>query len=585
MNAKTILLLTLFAMFAASAGLGAQNTGAFSVHATYSDGRAVQGFVEIFRKYDDKLIPVSKQPLVNGKIEIELPAGEYNAIITTSVELEPQVKSRVAIDIAAGERQDWKPVFGQATVNFLAKDNRGGPVEACISVMRPVGFGEQGGLIWKSLPRSVNTASGKATLLLAPGKYRISYIPKDIIGCPNLYEDMDLADKEVRQYEPTIEHGSLVVEAKDFRGPVPARITIYAARQGGRNPAPQYTCAFDGRPMTLRLQPARYSIDITADTKAIIPPTSQTFEPVKIDNDEPVKIDNETKESISAYFKCARLKIDCEMFGSNRVRVELHGYSEETKGFAPFESLSLASGSVDVVLIAGKYRAIVVDEWVSPQQRYELREIDLVDGETVKRSCKIERGEICVVAALTKTAPGTVSLFRKEGAVALCVTTWPLEDGEKILRLPAGVYRLLTTVQVGSKLVDYEGKWRTLEDRARIMEALDLKSLTRSDMPLIDIWGPYELGDGDGALEVGEDLRVRVRITRATGTTTTVSVNPLEGTGSPAILGSISGNSEKDEFETRLTAPGRYVIVVKTRNDHSGKETVVKKEFTVVGKR
>ena len=577
MNAKTILLLTLFATLAASAGLGAQNTGAFSVHATYSDGRAVQGFVEIFRKYDDKLIPVSKQPLVNGKIEIKLPAGEYNAIITTSAELEPQVKSRVGLNLAAGERQDWKPVFGQATVNFLAKDNKGGPVEACISVMFHAALDDRGNAVWQPLPRSVNTASGKATLLLAPGKYRISYVPKDIIGCPNLYEDMDLADKEVRRYEPTIEHGSLVVKAKDFRGPVPARITIYAARQGGRSPAPQYTCAFDGRPLTLRLQPARYSIDITADSKAIIPPTSQTF--------EPVKIDNATKKSISAYFKCARLKIDCEAFGSNRVRVELHGYSEETKGFAPFESLSLASGSVDVVLIAGKYRAIVVDEWVSPQQRYELREIDLVDGAMVERSCKIERGEICVVAALTKKASGTVSLFRKEGAVALCVTTWPLEDGEKVLRLPAGVYRLLTTVQVGSKLVDYEGEWRTLEDRARIMEALDLKSLTRSDMPLIDIWGPYELGDGDGALEVGEDLRVRVQITRATGTTTTVSVNPLEGSGSPTILGSISGNSEKDEFETRLTAPGRYALVVKTRNDHSGKETVVKKEFTVVGKR
>jgi len=267
------------------------------------------------------------------------------------------------------------------------------------------------------------------------------------------------------------------------------------------------------------------------------------------------------------------------------VRVELHSYSETTKGYAPFESLSLASGSLDVILSAGKYRAIIIDEWVSPQQNYELEKIDIADGKTVKRFRTIERGEMCVVSALTKKVSGTVSLFRKEGGIEICVTTWPLEKGEKILRLPAGDYRIITSAQIGSKLVDYEGKWQKLEDGARIMVALDLKSLTRSDIPLIDIWGPYELGDEDGKLEVGERLQVQVRITRAPGTTTTVSIKPVKGSGS-TILGNISGNSKRDEgeFETPLSAAGKYVIVIKTRNDHSGKETVVEKKFTVLDK-
>ena len=573
MNAKTILLPALFVLLTIAVGTAAQDTGTLAVRAAYSDGAAVQGFVEIFRVHGESLVPVSKQPLINGKVGIDLPAGDYAAAITTSGEIEPQVARSEKMAVEVGKKCDWTPVLGRARVEFLAQ---GGTVEATITVMRHSGTDKEGNDVWRTLPRTVDTTAGRATIALAPGKYRISYVPRDIIGCPVLYEDMDLADKEIRRYEPTIAHGALVVEAKDFRGPVPARITIYAARQGGRNPAPQFTCAFDGKPLELRLQPARYSIDITADTRAIIPPTSQTFEPVKVASGG--------KETIAAYFRCGRVKIDCPGAGDEGLRVELHSYDEATKGYTPFDSLPLKAGLAEAVLAEGKYRVIVADHWVSPQKRYQLPDIDLREGQTVARSCNIQRGEICVVAELTKKIGGTVALFRKEGAVETCITTWPLADGEKLLRLPAGTYRLVTTVQNGGKLVDYTGKWRMLEDKARIMVALDLKSLTRDDSPLINIIGPEERGDGDAKIEVGETIRVHVGVDRAPKATTTVSVIALDGEASPDILGNISGDSDSEEFETSLNSPGRYAVVVKTRDDHSGRETVVKKEFTVVGK-
>jgi hypothetical protein len=452
----------------------APQTGSLKIEA-YTHRGPVAGFAELLKLDSEsgEFYAVTKKPLLKGTLRVEgLPVGAYKIVITTSEEIEPQVDVIDNVAITAGERADRKVRFKQATVEVLARDSDNKPLDGCVVVRR---LDESDGTS-ATLPAKIMVADGKASFYVAPAKYEVTFIPDDIIGCRGISETITLQDAQTQSVKPTVSFGWLAVESRNFAGPVPSRLVLYASGVNGRKPEPLSMRSFDGKPMKVRVLPGRYAVDIEADSRAILPSASSSFDAVEI---------SESKERhVAAYFECAKFRLDLSAHGRVDARLEMQRWNEEMKSFAAFHSLLVTGGATEMTLGAGKYRFIVVDQTVSPQEPYTLDEFVLVDCQTAARSLALKRGEICLVARLAPDAPpGVVEVFRREGKVERRILLLPLTAGETVLPLAEGEYRVITTVGEGASAKRFAGAWRTLTERARLMEVLKLGAASAAALP------------------------------------------------------------------------------------------------------
>jgi len=553
--------------------------GALVIRASTHRG-PVRGFAEIMRLDEEtgKHATVTKKALFAGAVRIEgLAPGSYRAVITSSEEIEPQVKQTNGIDIKAGETAQKEVRFEQATVELVAADHNEEPLDGHFTVERC----SPGKNIFVPLPHKVLAVSGRAKFYAAPGKYVVTFVPDGIVGSRGVpSEARTLADGEVCTVRHSVAFGSLVVQAKNFSGPVPSRLTIYASGASGRKLEPLFTRAFDGGPMEIRAMPGKYAVEVASEPGTILPPAAKIFEPVGIKESK--------KEHVSAYFECARLSVRCAALGPIDARLELQRWDEEAKEYAETYSTSLKKGATEIFLQAGKYRAVAVDQKVEPQERHALEDIVAADGGNVLRSVILKGGEICIVARLAEDAPvGTVALYRMKDEIDRRVLTRPLKEGRIVLPVAEGTYRVVTTVGEEGNSKEYAGRWLQVTDRARLMEVLDLgRASSRSLPPQINLWGPYEVGDGDGIFEVGERAKFTTGISGKSGVKTQIYliVPEKDGTREVAIATYEKSTTDKDR-EFVLEHAGSYLIRIVSKNRGArGGEVVVERELTVVEK-
>ncbi len=539
-----------------------------------------RGFARIMRLDEEtgKHATVTKKALLAGTVRTEnLPPGTYKAVITTSEEIEPQVKHIDGINIKAGETAHKEVRFEQATVELVAVDHNEKPLDGHFIVKRH--SPEKN--IFVSLPRKVLAISGKAMFYAAPGKYVVTFVPDGIVGSRGIpSEARMLTDGKTCTIRHSVAFGCLVVQAKNFSGPVPSRLTLYASGASGRRLEPLFTRAFDGGTMEVRALPGRYAVEVASEPGTILPPAAKIFEPVVIKESK--------KEHVSAYFECARLSVRCATLGPIDARLELQRWDEEAEDYAETHSTPLKTGATDIFLQAGKYRAVVVNQIVEPQKRYALDDIVVADGGKALRSVALKSGEICIVARLAKDAPGgTVALYCRKDKIDRRVLTRPLKEGRIVLPVAEGTYRVVTTVGEDGNSKEYSGKWRQVTDRARLMEVLDLGRASSTSLPpQINLWGPYEVGDGDGIFETGERAKITTEISGKRGVKTRIYliVPGKDGTHEVPLATYEKSTTDRNR-EFILEHAGTYLIKIVSKNKGArGGEVVVERELTVVEK-
>lgn len=542
-----------------------------TVQAANADGPARGNVTLAVLDPDGNWHAFSTKALVQGMATFLVLPGTYRATATSTGDAVGQSRSTGPVEIKDGNGVVKKIYFERGKITVVAVDKARNKIDGVLRLdMCDPG---------KCTPLlgNIMVIDGRASVYLAPGRYRLRFTPEGVIGAQEQASGtFEVRDRSDLDFQPKIEYGILKVSSNDYEGPLKSQLTIWAERtlDGKTKHSLAYSRDFDGNPATLKIAPGKYRVAVNPDPRRLLGAAARVFDNVEITCGA---------GELKAAFEKGRVALTVHAFDEVAGRIELQKWYEAQKNYATFDTTELKEGQNDFFLVPGRYKIVVIDTRVTHEAEYPWADIEVKNKSLARRAFYLERGRIRVVS----NAKGKVVVDARISDTSRRVCQAELAEGAATINLRPGRYRVTLHPEGSDKGISTD--WMELNERSWLMRTFEVGGSGEAGSgeglpPEVDLWGPFEVGDDDGLLESKERINfsMRFRGKNFAGARVSLLIPQNDGKFEERKIAEITKAGLDKDREQALEGAGEYILkIIAWDSADPRRETLVERRFRV----
>jgi len=545
-----------------------------TVQAANADGPARGNVALTVLGSDGNWRTFSTKALVQGMATFQVGPGTYRAAATSTGDAVGQSHSTGPVELKDGDEVVKKIYFERGKITVVAVDKARNKIDG---VLRLDMYDPEG---WKCTPLlgNIMVIDGRASVYLAPGRYRLRFTPEGIIGAQEQASGtFEVRDRSDFDFQPKIEYGILKVSSNDYEGPLKSQLTIWAERtlDGKTKHSLAYSRDFDGNPATLKIAPGKYRVAVNPDPRRLLGAAARVF-----DN---VEIASGGAGELKAAFEKGRVALTVHAFDEVAGRIELQKWYEAQKNYATFDTTKLKEGRNDFFLVPGRYRIVVIDTRVTHEAEYPWADIEVKNKSLARRTFYLERGRIRVIS----NVKGKIVVDARVSDTSRRVCQAELAEGAATINLRPGRYRVTLLPEGSDKGISTD--WMELIERSWLMRTFEVGGSGEAGSgeglpPEVDLYGPFEVGDDDGLLESKERINFSMRFggKNFAGARVSLLVPKSDGKHKERKIAEITKAGLDKDREQALEGAGEYILkIIAWDSADPCHETTIERRFRV----
>ena len=542
-----------------------------TVQAANADGPARGNVTLAVLDPDGNWHAFSTKALVQGMATFLVLPGTYRATATSTGDAVGQSRSTGPVEIKDGNGVVKKIYFERGKITVVAVDKARNKIDGVLR-LDTCDPGKCTPLLG-----NIMVIDGRASVYLAPGRYRLRFTPEGIIGAQEQASGtFEVRDRSDFDFQPKIEYGVLKVSSNDYEGPLKSQLTIWAERtlDGKTKHSLAYSRDFDGNPSTLKIAPGKYRVAVNPDPRRLLGAAARVFDNVEITCGA---------GELKAAFEKGRVALTVHAFDEVAGRIDLQKWYEAQKNYATFDTTELKEGQNDFFLVPGRYKIVVIDTRVTHEAEYPWADIEVKNKSLARRAFYLERGRIRVVS----NVKGKVVVDARISDTSRRVCQAELAGGAATINLRPGRYRVTLHPEGSDKGISTD--WMELNERSWLMRTFEVGGSGEAGSgeglpPEVDLWGPFEVGDDDGLLESKERINfsMRFRGKNFAGARVSLLIPQNDGKFEERKIAEITKAGLDKDREQALEGAGEYILkIIAWDSADPRHETTIERRFRV----
>lgn len=349
---------------------------------------------------------------------------------------------------------------------------------------------------------------GEAARSIDPGKYRVKVVYEG--SRPHqerVIDDVKVASGETEELELYFEKASISLKVTDHDGLGKSDVDLF--KWDDRKRAYVYlTRVRRGKGLKnvpLVVEPGLYQI-------RVLYTETRPLQQEEITN---VKLEDKDSKSFSFHFNKGALEFTAtDQDGWAKGELNFYRWDNAKRKYelVPNSRQRFDSGKASVELSPGLYQIRVTYTEALPYQVRTIPNVRVEDGKTLNFNFYFDRGQISIVLADSDGwGEGFVTFYRWEqsekGYSHLPNARMRISNGRAVRRLSPGIYRVRVNYSESSPSQTAEVEGVVIEDRLS-KELIFRFGDKVNPPPNIQVFGPREIGDGDGEIEFGESIEI-----------------------------------------------------------------------------
>ena len=202
---------------------------------------------------------------------------------------------------------------------------------------------------------------------------------------------------------PTFTGGYLEITSLKEGQPFEARVDVY--RQSGNKSMGSRNTWYRHKPAEFKLTPGTYYLKVT--DRSVTPHQRQEIRDIEI-------VSGQTVEKILSFGEAGILRITAKK-GEQPFEARADVYRQSDNKRIEDKNTWYRKKPAEFKLVPGTYYLKVTDRSVTPHQRQEIRDIEVVSGQTVEKTVSFVAGGILLIKAIKESQPfeARVDVYRQ----------------------------------------------------------------------------------------------------------------------------------------------------------------------------
>ncbi|MEA2083346.1 MAG: VWA domain-containing protein [Thermodesulfobacteriota bacterium] len=363
-------------------------TGGYLKITSLKKGRPFEARVDVYRQSDNKSMGSNNTWYRQKPAEYKLAPGVYYLKVTDR-SVTPKQKQEIRdIEIVSGQTVGKTLSFGGAGILRIKTMKEGQPFDARADVYRQSDNKRMG-------DKNTWYRKKSAEFKLVPGIYRISVLDRSVTP----HQRQDARDIEVvsgQTVEKTLSFvagGTLFIKTVKEGQPFDARADVY--RQSDNKRMGDKNTWYRKKPAEFKLVPGIYQVTVL--DRSVTPAQKQEIRDVEI-------VSGQTVEKTLSFGGAGILRIKTMKEGQPfDARADVYRQSDNKR--MGDKNTWYRKKSAEFKLVPGIYRISVLDRSVTPHQRQDARDIEVVSGQTVEKTLSFVAGGTLFIKTVKEGQP------------------------------------------------------------------------------------------------------------------------------------------------------------------------------------
>jgi len=394
------------------------------------EGQPFNARVTVYRQSDNKNMGSKSTWYQNKPAEYKLAPGVYALKVIDRSVTPNQAQEIRDIEIVSGQTVEKTVTFGGAGILRFATEKEGQPFNARVTVYRQSDNKNMGS-------KSTWYQNKPAEFKLVPGIYALKVIDRSVT--PN--QSQEIRDIEIvsgQTVEKTVTFGGagILRFATEKEGqPFNARVTVY--RQSDNKNMGSKSTWYQNKPAEFKLVPGIYALKVI--DRSVTPNPVQEIRDIEI-------VSGQTVEKTVTFVAGGTLRISTVKEGQSfNARVTVYRQSDNKNMGS--KSTWYQNKLAEFKLVPGIYALKVIDRSVTPNPVQEIRDIEIVSGQTVEKTATFVAGGTLRISTVKEGQPfnARVTVYRQSDNKNMgSKSTWHQNKSAEYKLVPGGYFLKVT---------------------------------------------------------------------------------------------------------------------------------------------